>query len=487
MSNQIKNKTSDPFIQEFATNDLFININEGTLFYRSKNELFRVEGSKVETLSSDFGGQTVVSELRPISASVISSSGPIIGGDFSLNLSPSFADNIGAGKQEFANANIGTGTQPNLDTIHLGWTRQAHASQLLNDTGPDAFSDALEIGIVKGHLVLGGPESIDLVTADAKFFGDVRAQGNLILSGSITSGVDLDNFIVTSDGNITGSNLLITGKLGVGNDIQSNEGKNTLTINHNGSDGNNGIIIVRDDTSVSADNLLGGIGFDSQDGNVPSSILQASAFIAGYADQPHSNTEKGGYLAICVAPLDQNDDTTSTKYVHFYKAEEELTIDSVLDKTAYSYMCRFNSTDSSENNVKVIAVQKNGADALLIYSDGDVLNANNSYGSLSDVRFKTNIVDLKDDSLDKILQLRPVSFNWNEESGNDRDRYMVGYIAQEVEKVLPNIVDTHDNSGNNGLKDEKSINHPHLIPYLVKSIQQLSAKIDKLEKQLKNK
>ena len=98
-----------------------------------------------------------------------------------------------------------------------------------------------------------------------------------------------------------------------------------------------------------------------------------------------------------------------------------------------------------------------------------------------------NIVDLKDDSLDKILQLWPVSFYWNEESGNDRDRYMVGYIAQEVEKVLPNIVDTHDNSGNNGLKDEKSINHPHLIPYLVKSIQQLSAKIDKLEKQLKNK
>ena len=116
-----------------------------------------------------------------------------------------------------------------------------------------------------------------------------------------------------------------------------------------------------------------------------------------------------------------------------------------------------------------------------------VLNANNSYGSLSDVRFKTNIVDLKDDSLDKILQLRPVSFNWKEEYGKDSDKYMVGYIAQEVEKVLPNIVDTHDHSGNDGLKDEKSINHPHLIPYLVKSIQQLSAKIDKLEKQLKNK
>jgi hypothetical protein len=310
--------------------------------------------------------------------------------------------------------------------------------------------------------------------------GTVSTEANLTFNGSvldITGGISASQAI-TAAGNISGSTLCI--------------GPNSVPLNraqilHAGADGDNGLMIVRNDTTVYTNNLLGGIGFDSRDGNVPSSILQASAFIAGYASQNHSTTDKGGYLAIGVSPKDQYDDTTSTKYVHFYKAEEELTIDSVLDKTAYSYMCRFNSTDSSENNVKVIAVQKNGADALLIYSDGDVLNANNSYGSLSDVRFKTNIVDLKDDSLDKILQLRPVSFNWNEESGNDRDRYMVGYIAQEVEKVLPNIVDTHDNSGNNGLKDEKSINHPHLIPYLVKSIQQLSAKIDKLEKQLKNK
>ena len=64
---------------------------------------------------------------------------------------------------------------------------------------------------------------------------------------------------------------------------------------------------------------------------------------------------------------------------------------------------------------------------------------------------------------------------------------MVGYIAQEVEKILPNIVDTHDNSAAGGLKDEKTINQPHLIPYLVKSIQQLSAKIDELEKKLEDK
>ena len=304
----------------------------------------------------------------------------------------------------------------------------------------------------------------------------INAGLNRIELGSST------NTSVTASGNVR-----IVGQLGVGSDLNGNEGKNTVQINHSGADGDNGIMIVRDDTTVVANNLLGGIGFDSQDGNVPSSILEASAFIAGYAGETQGTVDKGGYIGIGSTDIDDNDDTAGDTYMYFGKGGLEFQLNSRIDHSAYSYMSKFNSTDSTENNVKVIAVQRNGSDRLLIYSDGDVYNTNNTYGSLSDIRFKTNIVDLKDNSLDKILQLRPVSFNWNEKSENDVNKPMVGYIAQEVEKVLPNVVDTHDHSGNGGLKDEKSINHPHLIPYLVKSIQQLSAKIDKLEKQLKNK
>jgi hypothetical protein len=451
MANRIRIKSRDPLLNEFPPNDIVINTHTGKMFFRTQNKLHVVTSN--QTGSSDV--------ITGVGAGAGLSGGGTLGGDPAPD-----SDGV-------VNLAIGQGSGMSVaaDSIALDLTNSVTVGSGLDIGGATTLNlDLTEVGFG------GGANRV--VTDDGD--GTVSTEANLTFNGSvldITGGISASQAI-TAAGNISGSTLCI--------------GPNSVPLNraqilHAGADGDNGLMIVRNDTTVYTNNLLGGIGFDSRDGNVPSSILQASAFIAGYASQNHSTTDKGGYLAIGVSPKDQYDDTTSTKYVHFYKAEEELTIDSVLDKTAYSYMCRFNSTDSSENNVKVIAVQKNGADALLIYSDGDVLNANNSYGSLSDVRFKTNIVDLKDDSLDKILQLRPVSFNWNEESGNDRDRYMVGYIAQEVEKVLPNIVDTHDNSGNNGLKDEKSINHPHLIPYLVKSIQQLSAKIDKLEKQLKNK
>jgi hypothetical protein len=54
----IKNKTSDPFIQEFSPKELMINIVNGKLFYRSRDKLFEVFANEVTTATSDFGGET---------------------------------------------------------------------------------------------------------------------------------------------------------------------------------------------------------------------------------------------------------------------------------------------------------------------------------------------------------------------------------------------------------------------------------------------
>jgi len=97
-------------------------------------------------------------------------------------------------------------------------------------------------------------------------------------------------------------------KVGIG----INTPKNILQVNHTGADGNDGIQIIRDDATTADGDLLGGIGFDSDDGNVPSSITEASAFIASYATQNHTSTEKGGNLKFGVSLIDDNDDTAST-------------------------------------------------------------------------------------------------------------------------------------------------------------------------------
>ncbi|MDR2235227.1 MAG: tail fiber domain-containing protein [Chryseobacterium sp.] len=96
----------------------------------------------------------------------------------------------------------------------------------------------------------------------------------------------------------------------------------------------------------------------------------------------------------------------------------------------------------------------------------------------SDERLKKNITQLK--SSDKILsQLRPVSYFWNEKGkekgGNAQLQY--GLIAQEVEKVLPNIVST-DHDG------YKSVNYNEIIPLLLQTVQEQGQKITELQNEI---
>jgi len=92
------------------------------------------------------------------------------------------------------------------------------------------------------------------------------------------------------------------------------------------------------------------------------------------------------------------------------------------------------------------------------------LSITGSLAQNSDLRKKKNISNIKD-SINILSNLKPVKFNWrSEESSDTREQY--GLIAQEVEKILPSLV----NSDKNGFK---SVNYISIIPFLVESIQTL--------------
>ena len=57
-------------------------------------------------------------------------------------------------------------------------------------------------------------------------------------------------------------------------------------------------------------------------------------------------------------------------------------------------------------------------------------------------------------------------------------RVVAGFIAQDVEKVLPNAV--------KGGEGKKSISFNDIVAHLTKAVQELSATIDMLESQLKS-
>ena len=104
--------------------------------------------------------------------------------------------------------------------------------------------------------------------------------------------------------------------------------------------------------------------------------------------------------------------------------------------------------------------------------------------SLSDKRDKTDIVDLPI-GLDFVNKLRPVKFKWamREESVHNGTT-RAGFIAQELSEMQKGneyINLTHETN-----PDRLEAQQGNLIPVLVKAIQDLSAKIDKLESQIQN-
>ena len=116
---------------------------------------------------------------------------------------------------------------------------------------------------------------------------------------------------------------------------------------------------------------------------------------------------------------------------------------------------------SNTSNYLIVATTS-AVDKFYVYSNGNVVNANNSYGSLSDVTLKENIVDTTP-KLDKINSVRVVNYNL---IGDEQKQ--IGVIAQELETVFPAMVEI---DGKTGLKQVK---YSVFVPMLIKAIQELN-------------
>jgi hypothetical protein len=108
--------------------------------------------------------------------------------------------------------------------------------------------------------------------------------------------------------------------------------------------------------------------------------------------------------------------------------------------------------------------------------DGDFYNVSGSYGQISDLRVKENIIEARDYTED-LMKLRVVKYSLKKDQ--EQQPTKLGFIAQEFEEVFPNMVQT---TKTEELEDMKSIKMSVLIPMLVKTIQELTKRIEELEK-----
>ena len=130
-------------------------------------------------------------------------------------------------------------------------------------------------------------------------------------------------------------------------------------------------------------------------------------------------------------------------------------------------------------NWKKVVVSGSSPSFHHVSASGDVVAAGDVVAYYtSDIRLKDNIEVIKG-SFDKIDGIRGVEFDWNEKSpGWAQERgHDVGVIAQEVQKVLPEIV-TERTNGYLG------VDYKRLIPLLIESIKELKQEVEDLKKKV---
>jgi hypothetical protein len=258
------------------------------------------------------------------------------------------------------------------------------------------------------------------------------------------------------------------GSVGIGTAVPGRQ----LTVANDSVDAGAAIALVNSSNStIAAGDILGKIEFQGDDDDMVTSngaVIEAKAAVTWGDDSSSTND--------CPTDLNfyaQSNDTGSTLSAP------------VMMVSQYPA----NSVTPGVNNATDL-----GTDALewkQVYAIDTSINT-------SDERLKKNIENLNINALSKINALKPRTFDWRKYKANDanlidRGSDMVGFIAQEVQSIIPEMVckgtsgaEFSDENGEVLIpKGEESlgirVSGNTMMAYMVKAIQELTAKVEALE------
>ena len=176
-------------------------------------------------------------------------------------------------------------------------------------------------------------------------------------------------------------------------------------------------------------------------------------------------------IAECVIVVGNN---SAAKFAHSAVFGNNLTTNTanqfIFGQCNENSDAKFIVANGKKNGTTII-----GKNIFTIDEEGNVNATGNmtatAFNNSSDIRLKTNINTMTG-SLDNILKLRGVTFNWKESSNPTKTQY--GFIAQEVEKVFPDLVGTDSNG-------YKTVNYIGVIPVLTEAIKTQQEEIESLK------
>jgi len=139
-------------------------------------------------------------------------------------------------------------------------------------------------------------------------------------------------------------------------------------------------------------------------------------------------------------------------------------------------------------------LETGGSNKCFIYGNGNIVNTNNSYGPISDIKLKENIVDTTP-KLNDLMKIRIVNYNLKASLGYNSNK-QIGVIAQELEQIFPGLVDETEDFKEVKITDEegnintekqylgtttKSVKMSVFVPMLIKAMQEQQAQIEELK------
>jgi hypothetical protein len=290
-------------------------------------------------------------------------------------------------------------------------------------------------------------------------------------------------------------NIGSAGATGAGTEAMRIDSSGNVSIKAPTASGGGVLNLENTDTAVNGQDW-GSLNFISNDSSSGASGIRASVvgtstsfngdgnLVFSTAPSSGSNTERmritsGGYLK--ASNSGSYLDTSAN--VHEINQSNENLNTIITRSTAtspYGISMRFTSSPNNTTNNFFEAVDGTTT-RCIIYSNGNVVNSNNSYGAISDAKLKENIVDASP-KLDDLLQIKVRNFNY---IGDDKKQ--LGVVAQELEEVFPSMIDESPDFEEQEVIDEegnvttervnlgtttKSVKYSVFVPMLIKAMQE---------------
>ena len=331
-------------------------------------------------------------------------------------------------------------------SIANGGTGASSAADARSNLGVGAVGELSTIGNTDSTKILIGNGSNSITTSNGFFY--TAANKRLTITGDSTDS-PLRILNVLSDVEVTDA-LFLNGNSDVAKRTLGTAAFQTVVTNNNQLTNGAGYIDSLSGavlTSATAQSIAGAKTF-----------TQSLTLSGGSTNSGRINMMNGSVSSPSIA-------FTSNTDLGFYRnasaAKIEVTIDGV------------NKTSLETNGIQTVGLGVGtapGSTTGLIRATNDVV----AFYS-SDKRLKDNIETIKS-PLEKLDKINGVEFDWIPKEGiHENEGHDIGVIAQEVEKVIPEIVQTRDNG-------YKAVKYEKIVPLLIESIKELKAEIEELKK-----